>query len=334
MKKKITSNIKYPRSLLFIVGFAIVGSLSILFVRADTAQVPIEAESSSTTAGVIVSDSSASGGQYFEFNEYDPETWYGYEKPGPNNTGPRNPDNSVMSDSEKQSELTHMTNAEVISAMNGGQRLFEDIYIHGAVTLPVGAHNITIRNFVLDAGGSTYGINNRVTQGNAVLGLVLEDGEIFDFSSAALLANYTARRLNVHESKGDAFKMLSDDITIESSWWHHLGTGTGAHADGLQGASGSSIKNIVIRGNNCDMPINSKGGPGEPYKSNRCWQAMGSETMLFEYNWLNGGNYTMSCGSNTTLRNNRFGRGYNFGIITGTCGVNTGNVWDDTGEPI
>ncbi len=333
--RKVLGNNNFSGFLLFAVGFAIAGVIALALARADTIQVPIEAESSTRQGLSISSDANASGGQYVEFDEYDAETWYGYEKPGPHNTGPRNKNGSAMTEAEKQSKLTHMTGSEVKSAMAAGQKLFENVYIHGGITNPEGGDNVTFRNFVIDVQGGYYAMKNCVGA-PCSKNHVFEDGEIINIGSAALISNYTARRLNVHESNSDAFKVLSDDITIESSWWHHLGKGEGAHADGIQPAANTTAKNTVVKGNFCDMPSNATpNGYGAPYKTNRCLQGMsGTMDYLFEANWLNGGNYTMSCGDGIRLVNNRFGRDYQYGIITGTCEVNQGNVWDDTGEPI
>ncbi len=59
---------------------------------------------------------------------------------------------------------------------------------------------------------------------------------------------------------------------------------------------------------------------------------------VIEYNWLNGGNYTIYCGKDgsrgVSVRYNRFGPDFRYGIITGKCDQLVGNVWERTGEPI
>lgn len=238
------------------------------------------------------------------------------EKPGPHNTGPID-----------DSGLTPMTNSEVEAEMQAGRTLFEGVYITGTVT--VRADNVTFRNFVLDAGGGHYAIRNCYASDPCHVGVVAEDGELFNFRSAAILAsNYRATRLNVHESQGDAFKVLGDNVTIEASWFHHLGRSEGAHADGVQSQSDGAT-NVIIRGNHCDIPV----PPPTGYKSNACWLG-GVGDALIEGNWLNGGNYTVYCNGGVDLIDNRFGREYRYGTVTGACRTNTGNVWDDTGEPL
>ncbi len=315
---------KYRGSILFIFGFAAMGSLLVLFVRADTVQIPIEAESASRVGGVLASDSNASGNQYFGFEAYDPETWYGYEKPGPTNTGPTN-----------ENILTPISNTQLESMMTDGA-VIENVLITGGDVDPNG-NNVTIRNFKMNANGNRYGFVMR----NGKTNLTLEDGEIYNMSSAAILGmGWTGIRLNIHDSSGDGLKAQSagsrGPVLVESSWIHRLGKGDGAHADGDQSRSGPDP--IVFRGNNCDMPVNEKGGPGAPYKSNACFilhQAEGPiVSFTAEYNWLNGGNYTVYCGGAEDMRYNRIGRGYRYGHRTGTCKSWVGNVWDDTEDPV
>ncbi len=238
------------------------------------------------------------------------------ERPGPDNTGPTN-----------TAVLEPMTNDEVEAAMEAGTTLFEDVYITGTVYIL--ADDVTFRNFVLDANGGHYAFRNCYSSDPCHSGLVLEDGEVFNFRSAAIVAsNYRATRLNVHESQGDAFKVLGDNVVIEGSWFHHLGRSEGAHADGVQSQSDGAT-NVVIRGNHCDIPV----PPPSGYKSNACWLG-GVGDALIQGNWLNGGNYTVYCNDGIDLVDNRFGRDYRYGTITGICRTNSGNVWDDSGEPL
>lgn len=283
------------------------------------------------TAPGAASGGSASGGS----SSGGSSTPVATAKPGSSNTGPRNPDGSVMSASDISSKLKVMTNTQVVNEINAGKRLFENVYITGMVTVP--KSNVTFRNFVMDAGGGTYGF--KLTTHSPV-NTVMEDGEVFNFSSGSVAgANYRATRLNVHDSGGDAFKILGSNVVIENSWWHHLGyyptpcTG-GAdpncpHADGIQSQS-TSASNVIIRGNNCDMSTKNL----NLYHSNACFLGQGSD-ITFDGNWFNGGNYTIYCGAVATARviNNKFGRDYRYGLRHGTCDVWSGNTWEDTGEP-
>ena len=239
-------------------------------------------------------------------------------KPGPHNTGPSNP--TIL---ETIGPLTVTKDGTVI----------ENVRIEGM--LVVRADNVTIRNFVIDGRGSRYGI--RCSYGHK--NLLVEDGEIFNVSSACIYGGgFTARRLNLHESGGDGLKTRGNTV-VESCWIHHLGKAPGAHADCNQTRSGQSF---VFRGNFFDIPIDIRA----PYKSNACLiiqTGLGPiDDVLIENNWLTGGNFTVyvtdkgnGYGPPTNVRilNNRFGREYRYGVLQMFGYVHVeGNRWDDTDE--
>jgi hypothetical protein len=231
------------------------------------------------------------------------------EKPGPGNTGPSNP--SLL---QPRSGMT-ITQAGAI---------IENVDITG--TVDIRASNVTLRNFRINTNGGFYGI--KATSG--ATGILLEDGEVFNAQSSNIYGGgFTARRLNVHDSGGDGFK-ATGNVVVEDSWIHHLGKSDGAHADGNQSRKGD---NFIFRRNNCDMPTTDPA----PYKTNACFmlqEADGPLTrFLIEDNWLNGGNFTIYCAGDTTVRNNRFGRNYRYGVKNG-CSNWSGNVWEDTGAAI
>jgi hypothetical protein len=245
-------------------------------------------------------------------------------KPGPGNTGPTAPELLVPSGS-----ITVTQDGAVI----------ENVSVTG--TIAVNAANVTIRNFTIDGNGSPYGIHMRSMASN----VLIEDGEIYGINSSGLLgANFTARRLNIHHSGGDAIKTTSNNL-VESCWMHHLGMNPGAHADGNQTRSGS---NITFRGNFFDMPVpESAAGPGAPFNSNAASinqaKAGNISNMVFDRNWMNGGNYTLFITAKNgytfngcTVTHNRFGRDYRFGPLVTSGPLSnihlSGNVWDDTGE--
>jgi Concanavalin A-like lectin/glucanases superfamily len=243
------------------------------------------------------------------------------EKPGPDNTGPTNPELLVPSGS-----ITVTQDGAVI----------ENVRVSG--TIYVKANNVLIRNFIVDGNGAAYGIRCDYNK----QGIRIEDGELTDCSSAGIYGSgFSARRLDIHEMGADGLKCRGDNL-IEGCWIHNLGLNPGAHADGNQTRSGS---NITLRGNFFDMPTGQPGG----YKSNACsinQAEIGDiNNLVMEGNWLNGGNYTVyftakpekgNQMTNCKLIYNRFGRDYKFGVLLTTGNVFnleiTGNVWDDTGE--
>ncbi len=202
----------------------------------------------------------------------------------------------------------------------------------GAVKID--ADNVTLRNFAIS--GGLYGI--KIESGHS--GIVIEDGEISNTGTGILGVGYTGRRLYIHDQQHDGTKVQGSGgpTLVEYSFMEKMGMADGSHADGNQTQSGS---NITFRYNNIWLPAVGPNYPGGPYKSNAAFMNSGTITnFVIENNWLNGGNNTIYCqqgGTNVSgisVRNNRFGRDYRYGTISGTCDVNTGNVWDDTGGPI
>jgi len=117
-------------------------------------------------------------------------------------------------------------------------------------TITVRNNNVTIRNFRLDGNGTTYPIGYE----SGHTGLVIEDGEVFDYDAAVVggnFTNYTARRLNVHDGTGDGFKAMGN-VTIESSYVHHLGTSPSSHADGVQENLALALKALSLEQQNED----------------------------------------------------------------------------------
>lgn len=219
--------------------------------------------------------------------------------------------------------------------------VYENLEVKGDIWID--ADDVTIRNFRIDAAGEYYGI--KVVDGHE--GVVIEDGEIFGMTSAGVLGvGLTARRLHVHDSSGDGFKAEGESpapTLIEFCFVEKLGTGEDAHADGNQTRGGA---NITFRYNNFFLPSpGTPNYPGAPYKSNAAFMLeLGISNFIIERNWLNGGSYTIYCGSDAggvSVRNNVFGRdndglpeGKEAGhLVSGECDEWAGNVWEDTGNP-
>ena len=210
--------------------------------------------------------------------------------------------------------------------------VLENIDVRGDIWID--ADDVTVRNFRIDASGMSYGIN--VLDGHS--GVVIEDGEIYNMSSAAILGTgFTARRLHIHDSSGDAIKAQGSSTgptLVEYCFIEKLGSGSEAHADGDQTRGGSDI---TFRYNNIFLPAPGKPGyPGAPYKTNAAFMLqLDISNFVIENNWLNGGNYTIYCqSSGIYVRNNIFGTSYEFGPVDGNCTEWSGNVREDTGDPI
>ncbi len=241
------------------------------------------------------------------------------ERPSAHNTGPRDPGALVPS-----GNITVRQDGAVI----------EDVDVTGGIYIQ--ADNVTLRNFRVTA-DAWYGV--QVADGHS--GIVIEDGEITNAATAGLMGvGFTARRLYLHDCGGDGMKVQGNGgpTLVEYCFVEKLGTHPDAHADGSQTNGGS---NITFRYNNFDMPHEaSPNWPGAPYKSNAAIIAgVGPiSNLVIEYNWLNGGNYTVYCSKDdsrgVSVRYNKFGRDYKWGLIVGPCDEIKGNVWADTGDPI
>lgn len=240
----------------------------------------------------------------------------GEVRPGPDSTGPTD-----------TSALVRRTADEVEAMMRPGA-VIENVDITGG-NVDVVADDVTIRNFRLDAGGAPYGF--RSTSG--ATGFVAEDGEIQGTGSAAFWGSHaTLRRLDIHDSEAGAFKPVSG-VTIERSWWHHLGRGGSGSANGVQFQGDTAAADVVIRSNFCDLPVTVPA----PYGSSSCVivSTDAAVTASIEGNWLNGGNHTVECNDQpgVTVHANRFGRDHRYGPLSG-CPTTVANTWSDTGAPL
>ena len=225
---------------------------------------------------------------------------------------------------------------KTLEANNGGSRIVENVRFDGGVKVLV--DDVTIRNFEIN--GGKYGVDSNVFEGS-VSGLVLEDGEISGQSSSGLLVSGTiARRLHIHHQGADAVKAWND-VVVEDSYVHHLGSISGSHSDGVQMVGGS---NVTIRRNHFDMPHDEPGFTNSQVMIIQTHSPI--DGVIIDSNWINGGGYSVQINDkgvgngyplNVQITNNRFGREYQFGPLRfkdGTPDVVAGNVWDDTGAPI
>lgn len=225
----------------------------------------------------------------------------GGKKPTASNTGPNNASALVAKGS-----IHVTTNGAVVANVN----------VSGTIT--VYASNVTIRNFRVRSSGD-YG----VFIADGAKNVVIEDGELTGSHIAALYgANFTARRLNIHDVGADGIKALSDCV-VDSCYIHDLGMDPGTHADGVQMSGGENVK---ITNNNIDMPEHTSGG--QTYLSNATvfiHSYFGPvDNVLVENNWLNGGNYTIysidagrghGVPNGVRIVNNTYGPGDKYGLL-------------------
>ncbi len=354
LKSRVLSLGKSRKEVSFVIGFVVIGIALLLTTRAASPMVNIEAENAPTLTSPAAkkSDTTASAGNFLQFGTGvvvpppAPSPPAPGGRPGPGNTGPTSTNLQIVSA------------ADVVNMIKDGDRLIDNVYINGHVIIPTGVSGtVTFRNFVVDGGVgsctvqdrngnkivvpgmSCYGIQNCYNTSGCMT-LVAEDGEIKNVRSTGILAaNYTARRMEVHEGGGDAFKTLGSNVLIERSWGHHLGKEldpakfANPHADFVQAQSAGS--NIHIRYNYCNFEISQNAAP---YHANACYigdSSRAAVTIDIYENWLAGGNYTINCYGISTVKvyNNSFSRDYRYGPKSSCPGQWTGNKYED-GSPV
>jgi hypothetical protein len=252
------------------------------------------------------------------------------QRPGPGNTGvpagtPLRPYSGT---------LTVVDDGAVIDALD----------VAGCIV--VRADNVTIRRTRVRGAPCDNGHQVDIGYGTYE-GLVLEDVEIDGMNIGAKGAaignsNFTCRRCNIHRV-GQGVAMTAN-VTVEDSWIHDLYQDGESHNEPIITLGGT---NFVIRNNVLD--IRNEGGASASLALYNAFERL--DDVLVENNVFNGGSYCVYAGkthgdnpvTNVRFLDNRFGRKYD-----PSCGIHgpytafedgggnvwSGNVWDDTGEPV
>jgi type 1 fimbria pilin len=225
-------------------------------------------------------------------------------KPGPNNTGV--PPGVGL----KQIGPLEVTTPDT---------LIEEVEVHGSVSIR--ARNVTLRRCrVISSDQSPVRVYNNGS-------LTIEDCEIVASGAAEQALGFSdivARRLNIHGAMDGA--SADERFVVEDCWIHDLKASS--QADGIESTGGSDI---VIRRNNIS------GGQNAAISTRNDNGTV--EQLSIEDNWLDGGGYTLDLRGNlsgTRVVGNRLGRDNRNGplICDDPSPTISGNVWDDTGEPI
>jgi hypothetical protein len=168
--------------------------------------------------------------------------------------------------------------------------------------------------------------------------LTITDSEIFDVQVGISYSNWTALRVDIHDTTSDGVK-ISSNVRLQDSWIHDGKPDPGAHWDGGQVQSG--LVDAVVQGSYIDA--------SGPRTNAALFLApdLGPSTrgpLTVTGNWLDGGNYTLYVldGANKTyyiedikVADNRFGRSSRYGPADVTVPVSwSRNVWDDSGQTV
>lgn len=241
------------------------------------------------------------------------------ERPAAHNTGP--------------TDVTALESVHESIRIDTPGMVVENVDVRG--NIDIRASNVTVRNFRVNAESSHYGIQVRPELSN----VVIEDGEITNSNSAGVYCQSACilRRLYIHDHASDGMKLSGTNgpSLVEYSFVTRLGTAEGSHADGNQSVTGS---NLTFRYNNFYMPVPGTEAHDEmsfpdrvtKYRSNAAFIIHdGTDNILIENNWLDGGNYTIYGNRGTVVQNNIFGSDFRYGICNGPFDDWSGNVMED-----
>ncbi len=207
--------------------------------------------------------------------------------------------------------------------------VLENFYTRGGYIIDIRASNVILRNFRHNRGGGMYAIQATYGAKN----ITIENAEIYNADNAIIYgANMVIKRSHIHEGGADAIKVSSGgNIRIEDSYLHGIGKNENSHADGIQ-ITHSDSDYIFLR-NNFDMPCCYL---YPPYKGSTIIISTGGanpRNVLFDGNWINGGNWAIQTGSPRVI-NNIFGKDCNFGLMNGNPIEWSNNRWEDSGQLI
>lgn len=212
----------------------------------------------------------------------------------------------------------------------------DGLHVRGTIT--IAADDVTIRNTLIQGGGSLYPI--RVEGGTT--GTLIEHVEVDNLGDTGigilLSGSGTVRYVDIHSAE-DGIRIQSDDVTLEYSYIHDLQRQPGGHHDTVQIRSGD---NVTLRGNNLqpyvastDDPMNAALQIGSLAGSDRI------SNLLVTGNLMNGGNFTINGGGRNEVdsarySDNQFGREFRYAPIGNLqhSVFESSNVWFDTGEPV
>jgi hypothetical protein len=265
-------------------------------------------------------------------------------EPPPTTTAPRAAPTgypTAASTGVRQGTRLEVVTGDQTFAVDG--QVIEGKEFRGFVTVTAG--NVTFRNCLF---------RGRSTDRNAALldtedgsNTVVEDSEFVPSDPSAAIDGLSTRstsiyRANIHGSvdgvKANSDTLIQDSYIHDMSWFPsdpNQGGGP-THNDGVQSFAGES--HVTLRHNTIDLSTTRDG--------NAALQSSASDTHV-ENNLLDGGGCTLNFDHTSLGRpltgiyivGNRFGRNSSFDcpILVSTQATitqNTGNVWDDTGQPI
>lgn len=264
------------------------------------------------------------------------------ERPGPTNTGPRQPTTQTMSGSQA------IAAAQSAPVEEDGYRYLRRARITGTLTFNNAAtqSGLAFEDCYITS-GATYVVTT-MNFGIPARKVKFQFCEIEGGSSSTIYGGQAMYlRCNLHRGV-DIIKPERTGLEVYGCWAHDTWHPSGAHCDVVQiltRAGGTLIHWNFLHGRNApDSPSSAGGYSSGVLQTGTVTGPIGPVQWLD--NWLDGAGYTIRTGNSTNrqghsveylFRRNRFGRDYNYGPFLGTMdGVDwdDSNVWDDTGLPV
>ena len=218
-------------------------------------------------------------------------------------------------------------------SVSAADTIIENMVIRGTVRVQANAHNVIVRNCVIES-EAPYGVQANFGAQNLLVHNVTFTRQ---GSSAILGDNFVFRNNHVFDVGADAAKP-GHNCDVLDNYFERLGYKDDAHADGVQIVAGS---NVNISGNYFDM-INGEGG----YKNSQCCMVQTNNGPVTNVNvtnnYIKGGGYSLQFRNRTedptecSIEGNVFFRdSYQFGpwIVDGDGVAISGNTYED-GSPV
>lgn len=273
-----------------------------------------------------------------------------FSKPDDTNTGPRS------------STIQTYTGPEAVAAVLAapveadGKRYLRRALITSGMSFGLAVHSdIIFEDCIVDGNWGLYTISGWYNYANSTdpTGDYPEFRycEIKNANSACLIGQHMRfLRCNIHH--GNDISKPFGDIELYANYMHSNWHQAGAHCDIIQIVSGAA--GFVAHWNNF-MSFFSSDSPDSPGQQGNGVTQTGNVSgdigpCAFDHNWCDGGNYTLRGPAERdsefvviyTFTNNRLGRNYSFGPLTGipnsayswSVTFDSTNVWDDTGQPV
>ncbi len=324
-------------ALLFVVGFAIVGSVVMFVAKADTPDATFEPELGAVTTPAKITDSvTASGAKAVQFS---PPT--GGSSSDFCDTSPKLPSSKPDATNTGVPSGTNLTAYTGPMTITTAGTVIDGKIITGS--LVISANNVTIKNSRIHATGY-YGITSDGPTNTRIIYSELY-AQTGDTQYVGLVASNTFFCGNYVHGFENALTIGANNM-IQANFIEKLGSPEASpHYDGIEIYSGNNSK---IYGNNILMTNKSGGWLLDTGAINitPTWSSISG--VIVHGNWLGGGSYTLNLDeqggyslTNLTVTNNRWygsaPKGYAaFGPIRDPSLIttNSGNVWDSTNQPL